>query len=277
MDGFGSNEAYRAITVTPCSPHVGAEIGNIDLTRPLSDLELAELRRAFTDHLVVFFRDQKIGFEDHVRLAEYFGPIGAHVGKKTISKPTDDPRVRLFHADENTAKVSGDIWHTDQSCGAVPPMASILYLHTIPKHGGGDTIFSSMYAAYDALSERMKTYLDGLTALHDGTHIFGEGTPTATHPVIVRHPDSGRKLIYVNVAFTKRINEVSEEESEAVLRFLYAHCSRPEWSFRFRWQPHSIAFWDNRCAQHFAVSDYWPQVRSGFRVQIDGVVPPVAA
>jgi taurine dioxygenase len=276
MDGFGHNEEYRTLAVTKASPTIGAEIGNIDLTRPLNDDEVADLKRAFTEHLVLFFRDQKISFEDHVRLAEYFGPIGAHYGKKTISKPTEDPRVRRFHADENTAKVSGDIWHSDQTCGQVPPLASILYIHTIPPHGGGDTLFANMYSAYDALSDKMKDHLEGLTAIHDGAHIFGEGTPSAVHPVIVRHPESGKKLIFVNIAFTKRIREVSEEESDSLLRYLYAHCTQPEWTCRFRWQPHSIAFWDNRCAQHRAISDYWPHVRSGFRVQIDGVVAPVS-
>jgi len=274
MDGSGSSEAYRSISVVPCSPHVGAEIVNIDLTRPLTDLEIAELRRAFTEHLVVFFRDQKISFEDHVRLGEYFGRIGAHVGKSTISKTTDDPRVRKFHYDSHTPKVSGDRWHTDQPCAAVPPLGSILYNHTLPPNGGGDTVFASMYAAYDALSERMKTYLDGLTALHDGVRIFGPGTPRTSHPVIARHPESGRKLIYVNEDFTERINEVSKEESAAILGYLYAHCVRPEWTYRFRWLPHSIAFWDNRCAQHRAIADYWPAVRSGFRIQIEGTAPP---
>lgn len=268
--------SFSNISVAPTSPHVGAEIGRVDLTRPLSDGQLEELRRAFTDYLVLFFRDQEISFEDHVRLAEYFGPIGEHVGVTTISNPTDDPRVRLFHYDESTQQISGDIWHTDQSCAEIPPLGSILYNHTIPPNGGGDTIFASMYAAYDALSDQMKTYLDGMTALHDGTRIFGPGTPAANHPVIVRHPGSGRKLIYVNDAFTAKINDVPPEESAAILQFLYAHCARPEWSFRFRWQPHSIAFWDNRCAHHYAVSDYWPEVRSGFRVQIDGIERPVA-
>ena len=236
----------------------------------------AELRRAFTDHLVLFFRDQKISFEDHARLAEYFGPIGHHIGKNTNSKITDDPRVREFHADETTPRVSGDIWHTDQSSAPIPPMASILYIHTVPPYGGGDTLFASTYAAFDALSERMKSYLEGLTAWHDGAPIFGEGTPNATHPVIVRHPESGRKLIYVNCAFTKRINEVPARESDAILRFLVGHCTRAEWSYRFRWEAHSIAFWDNRCAQHSAISDYLPNVRSGYRVQIEGVAAPVA-
>jgi taurine dioxygenase len=276
MEGSGANAAYQAITVTPCSPHLGAEIGNIDLTRPLSDLELAELRRAFTEHLVVFFRDQEISFDDHARLGEYFGTLGSHVGVKTHSKLTDDPRVRKFHFDETTEKVSGDLWHTDQSCASIPPIGSILYNHTVPPDGGGDTLFASMYAAYDALSDHMKSYLDGLTALHDGVPTFGPGTPEAMHPVIVRHPESGRKLIYVNGAFTKRINEVPSGESDAIIKFLVSHCTRPQWSFRFRWTPNSIAFWDNRCAQHMAISDYWPNLRSGYRVQIEGVAPPVA-
>ncbi len=272
----GTNAGYRAITVTPYSPTIGAEIGNIDLTRPLTDLELAEVRRAFTDHLVLFFRDQKIGFEDHARLAEYFGSIGQHVGAKTNSQKTDDERVRKFHADGEMPRVSGNVWHTDQSCAPVPPLASILYLHTVPPNHGGDTGFASMYAAYEGLSDRMKAYLDGLTAIHDGVPVFGEGTPKAVHPVIARHPESGRKLIFVNRGFTTRINELPREESDSVLRFLFDHCIRPEWTTRFRWEPHSIAFWDNRCAQHRAIADYLPHPRSGYRVQIEGTVPPVA-
>ena len=185
--------------------------------------------------------------------------------------------MRKFHYDENTPRVSGDVFHTDQSCAAVPPLGSILYNHTLPPNGGGDTLFSSMYAAYDALSDRMKIYLEGLTANHDGVPTFGVGTPNANHPVIVKHPESGKKLIYVNEVFTMRINELSEQESKAVLEFLCSHCARPEWTVRFRWRPHSIAFWDNRCTQHMAISDYLPNVRSGYRVQLDGKSPPVAA
>lgn len=276
MDGMGSNTAYRVLTVTPASPAVGAEIGNIDLTRPLTDEELAELKRAFLEYGVVFFRDQEISFEDHARLGEYFGSLGQHVGVKTNSQTTDDPRVRKFHADGETPRVSGNVWHTDQSCAEIPPMASILYLHTVPPHSGGDTGFASACAAYDALSDRMKTYLEGLTALHDGRDVFGDGTPNAVHPLICRHPETGRKLIYIADSFTKRINEVSREESDMIIKFLLEHCRRPEWSMRFHWRPHSIAFWDNRCMQHRAISDYLPNPRSGYRVQIEGVAPPVA-
>ena len=276
MDGASIGTPYRTITVKRYNPHVGAEVGNIDLTRPLTELELADVRRAFTENLVLFFRDQKISFEDHARLAGYFGTIGQHVGKKTNSQATEDERVRKFHADGETPRVSGNVWHTDQSCAPLPPLASILYLHTIPPDGGGDTGFASMYAAYEALSAPMKAYLSGLTAVHDGAHVFGAGTPNAVHPVVVRHPESGRKLLFVNRAFTVRIKEVPREESDAILGFLFDHCMRPEWTTRFRWEPHSIAFWDNRCAQHRAIADYLPNVRSGFRVQIEGTVAPVA-
>jgi taurine dioxygenase len=277
MDGPGGNEAYRALTVTRCSPHVGAEVGNIDLTRPLSELELTELKRAYTENLVLFFRDQKIGFDDHVRLAEYFGTVGVHAGKETHSKLTDDPRVRRFHFDENSDGISGNAWHTDQSCAPIPPLGSILYLHTIPPDHGGDTIFISMYAAYQALSDRMKTYLDGLTALHDGVLIFGDGTPRTEHPVVIRHPVSGEKALFVNGGDTRWLSGLPKGEGASVARFLAEHCRSPEFSFRFRWEPHSVAFWDNRCCHHYAINDYFPHTRSGYRVQIEGHAPPAAA
>jgi len=276
MDGIGSNEGYRALSVTRCSPHIGAEIGNIDLTRPLSELELAELKRAFTENLVLFFRDQKISFDDHVRLAEYFGTVGQHVGKQTHSGPSEDPRVRRFHFDENSDGISGNAWHSDQTCAPIPPLGSILYMHTIPPNGGGDTVFVSMYAAYDALSDRMKTYLEGLTALHDGVLIFGDGTPRSEHPVIIRHPESGRKVLFVHGDAVRWLNGVPRREGAGIVRMLAEHCRSPEFAFRFRWEPHSIAFWDNRCCHHYAINDYFPAVRSGYRVQIEGHAPPAA-
>ena len=268
---------YQHITVTPVSPHIGAEIGNIDLTQALAEPQVNELRHAFLEHQVVFFRDQKIGFDDQIRVAGYFGPLGRHVGVNTISKTTDNPLVRKFHYDETSTRISGENFHSDQSCAAVPPLGSMLYNHTVPPKGGGDTMFASMYAAYDALSPRMKAYLSGLTATHDGTRVFGPGTPVSVHPVITRHAETGKPVIFVNTDFTSHINEVSRAESRAILDYLYAHCIRPEWTVRFRWQDHSIAFWDNRCTQHKAIWDYWPNVRSGYRVQVEGTAAPVAA
>lgn len=268
--------SYSSITATPVSPHIGAEIGNVDLTKPLSDVQVKELHDAFIKYQVVFFREQEISFEDQIRVASYFGSLGKHVGVNTISKTTDNPLVRKFHYDETSKQISGENFHSDQSCAAVPPLGSMLYNHTVPPDGGGDTMFASMYSAYDALSPRMKVYLEGLTATHDGTRVFGPGTPINSHPVIARHPESGKKLIYVNTDFTSKINELSPKESDAILKFLVDHCNKPEWTCRFRWRNHSIAFWDNRCTHHKAIWDYWPNIRSGYRVQVEGSAPPVA-
>ena len=274
MDGL--SPSTDSIIVTKVSPHIGAEVTNIDLTRPLGAKAVAALKAAFIEHQVLFFRDQHLSFDDHVRLGEYFGPLGRHVGKQTISKTTDHPLVRKFHYDETSTRISGENFHSDQSCAEIPPLGSILYNHTIPPHGGGDTMFASMYAAYDALSDRMKRYLEGLTALHDGTRVFGPGTPSAEHPVVITHPESGRKALYVNVDFTARILGLPDLEAKRLLEFLIERALRPEWTYRFRWTPHSIAFWENRCTQHKAVWDYWPAVRSGYRVQVEGTARPVA-
>ena len=277
MDGGTRAREYRTIIVKPYTPNVGAEIFGIDLKKPLVADQLEEVKQAFYDHLVLFFREQEISFEDHIRLGEYFGTLGQHVGVSTNSKLSDNPKVRKFHFDETSPDVSGNVWHTDQSCAPIPPMASILYNHTLPPDGGGDTGFASMYAAYDGLSERMKKYLSGLTAVHDGEPIFGAGTPKATHPIVAVHPVTRRKLLYVNDSFTVKINDVPRDEGESILRFLKRHCERVEWSCRFKWEPHSVAFWDNRCAHHRAINDYLPNVRSGYRVQIEGEGPPIPA
>jgi taurine dioxygenase len=165
--------SYETITATPASPHIGAEIGAIDLTRPLGNKQVEELHDAFARYQVLFFRDQKISFEDQIRVAGYFGQLGKHVGQSTISKTTDNLYVRKFHYDENSKQISGENFHSDQSCAPIPPLGTMLYNHTVPPDGGGDTMFASMYAAYDALSDRMKKYLAGLTATHDGPACSG--------------------------------------------------------------------------------------------------------
>jgi len=270
--------AYSSITVTPTTPHIGAEIGNIDLTKPLSNREVEELHQAFAEHQVIFFRNQPIDHEAHKALARHFGELHIHVGPSTESKPLPgQPEIRALHFDENSEKVAGERWHTDQSCAAIPPLGSILYLHTVPPNGGGATLFASTYAAYDALSPRMKSYLQGMTATHDGRRAFGPNAPVNSHPIIVMHPVTGRKLIFVNRSQTSHIDGLPAEESAAILNFLADHCVRPEWQMRFQWTKDSIAFWDNRCTHHRAIWDYHPNVRSGFRIQIKGAHPPIAA
>lgn len=256
-------------SIKQTSPHVGAEIAGLDLTQPLTDRTTAGLRRALAEYGVLFFRDQSFTPDSLRQFGKQFGDLTTHALKGMAGYP----EVRNIYADENSKHVSGEDWHTDMSCAKVPPLGSILCIQLLPDVGG-DTIFSSMYAAYDALSDRMKTYLDGLTAVHDGAKAFGRFDPNgkypvATHSVIKTHPETGRKLIYVNRGFTSHINELPLPESDGLLAFLYNHCERPDFSTRFTWQKNSVAFWDNRCTQHLAVWDYFPKKRSGIRVQVE--------
>lgn len=273
---------YETLTVTPLSPHVGAEIGGIDLRRTLTPAQVTDLRSALLQHGVIFFRDQPIDFDAHRALALCFGDLHVHVGGDGTAsqKVPGHPEIRRQHFDASSRRVSGEVWHTDQSCAAVPPMGSILHQQVVPPQGG-DTLFVSTYAAYDALSPRMRDFLAGLTATHDGAKIFDKSDtvryPVACHPVIARHPETGRRLIYVNRGQTTRINELPPNESEAVLAFLFDLIEEPDRQLRFQWREHSIAFWDNRCTQHKAIWDYWPNVRSGFRIQIRGTQPPAPA
>jgi taurine dioxygenase len=272
---------YDTITVTPCTPHIGAEIGNIDLTRALSNRQVEEVHDVIITHGVIFFRNQKIDFESHERLVRYFGEPHIHVGGKGTASTIvpGHPAIRKQYFDANSKRVSGEEWHSDQSCAEIPPMYSVLYQEIIPPNGGGDTMFASAYKAYEELSPSMKTYLEGKTATHDGARGFDKKAdtyPVSVHPVVIRHPESGRKALFVNREFTSHINEVSASESRGVLEFLYDHIARPHWNMRFRWTPHSIAFWDNRCTQHYAIWDYWPNVRSGYRMFVKGTVRPAA-
>ena len=276
--------SYATIEVNPVSPHIGAEIAGIDLSAPLGNRQVEDLHEALDEHLVLFFRNQALDYDSAKRLGRYFGELAIH---PNTPGPEGHPEILPIHADANSKLINGERWHSDVSCNAEPSYASILHLTTVPTLGG-DTLFASQYAAYDALSPRLKVYLEGLTAVHDGGPSYrssnarrgipetGKVYPSAVHPVIVRHPVTGKKAIYVNVDFTARINDLAPLESERVLRFLVDHCANAQWTVRFRWQPHSIAFWDNRCVQHQAIWDYWPNVRSGFRVQIEGTVAPVA-
>jgi taurine dioxygenase len=267
---------YDTIRVMPCTASIGAEIAGVDLARPLQDAQIGELRRAIAEHQVIFFRDQALDFDSQQRVGRYFGELMLHSG---VAGVKEHPLVVAIHADAQSKYVAGENWHSDLTCDAEPPMGSILYLHTVPEVGG-DTLFSSMYAAYEALSARMKAYLEGLNAIHDGEHVYRPLTddpnkrfPCSSHPIVRTHPVTGRKALFVNRSYTTRIEGLPKDESDAVLGYLYAHCTNPNFQVRFRWKPHSVAFWDNRCTQHMAVWDYFPQVRSGYRVTIKGEKP----
>lgn len=268
--------SYQVLDVRPMTKRIGAEIFGVDLNQPLGNQEVSELHDALMQHQVIFFRDQPLTHESHKRLGRYFGDLAGHSG---VSGLPDHPDIVAIHADANSRFVAGENWHSDLSEDAEPPMGSILYMHTLPEEGG-DTLWSSMYAAYDALSPAMKAFLDPLTAVHDSNHIYRELFPDVvktyprnTHPVVRTHPVTGRKCLFVSESKTTRINELSKAESKAVLAFLADHVKDPNFQVRFRWRPHSIAFWDNRCTQHFATWDYFPEVRSGFRVTIAGDKP----
>jgi taurine dioxygenase len=272
--------AYETIEVTPVTPHIGAEIARVDLQHP-SERQFAEIHAALLAHQVLFFRDQHFDLEGQKAFGRRFGELHVHPGAPGVS---GHPEVMPIHADAKSTYIAGESWHSDVSCDLEPPLGTILHLKVVPPVGG-DTLFASMYAAYEALSPRLQAYLDGLTATHDGEGYYrgryqdkgvddrGKVYPRAVHPVVRTHPQTRRKGLYVNRMFTTRINGVAREEGEAILAFLIAHCARPEFQMRFRWRENSVAFWDNRCVQHLALWDYYPQTRSGFRVTIKGDKP----
>ena len=269
---------YEAITVDKLTPIIGGEVGGVDLRAP-TNRQMDEIHRALAENLVIFFRDQHLTPEQHLDFGRKFGEL--HIHPAAPAAP-GHPELMVIHADKDSPRANGEGWHTDVSCDPEPPMGSILYIRQFPPHGG-DTLFANMYAAYEALSDRMKTYLDGLTARHNGEHYRGQyanygvadkpSYPFADHPVVRTHPVTGRKALFINGNFTTRINGLSRLESDALLQMLCRHAEIPEFQCRFRWQPNSVAFWDNRCVQHHAMWDYFPQRRHGYRVTIEGDKP----
>lgn len=272
--------ARNQITVRPLTPVIGAEIGGVDLAH-VDDGTFQALHGALMRYQVIFFRDQDISVETQKELGARFGRLVVHPNDPGLE---GHPEVMIIHADGSSVRVAGERWHSDVSCAERPPMGSILRLFTVPEVGG-DTLFASMYAAWEALSERMKSYLEGLVAVHDGAPYYrevneligrddgGRAYPRSEHPVVRTHPVTGRKALFVNSMFTTRILDVPPAESDAVLDFLFRHVERSDFHCRFRWAPHSVAFWDNRVTQHLAIWDYFPAVRSGYRVTIEGEKP----
>jgi taurine dioxygenase len=275
----GGDASYETIGVDKLTPIIGAEISGVDLASP-SNQQMDEIHRALAENLVIFFRDQRLTQEQHLDFGRRFGEL--HIHPAAPSEP-GHPELMIIKADKDSPRANGEGWHSDVSCDPEPPMGSILYIRQCPPRGG-DTLFASMYAAYEALSDRMKAYLEGLTAVHDGEQNY-RGTyanfgivdkpayPRAEHPVIRTHPVTGKKALYVNKGFTRRILGIPRDESDGVLAYLFEHMANPLFQCRFRWRENSIAFWDNRCAQHRAMWDYWPHTRYGNRVTIKGDRP----
>ncbi len=272
------------ISATPVTPALGAEITGIDLREPLKEADLIAIRKALVEHQVLFFRGQAIEPAHQQALAEAFGPLQSHPAYATVE---DFPAITIL---ESTADRPSLIekWHTDMTFRQRPPMATMLRSRVIPAVGG-DTLFASTTAAWEGLSSPIKRLLEGLTAEHSFEHGFRESlsepggrerlaqalieNPPVRHPVVRKHPESGRKLLFVNSLFTTHICELNRTESEHLLSMLYQHIQQPEYCCRFRWEPDAIAFWDNRSTQHRPVNDYFPAHRRMERITIDGDAP----
>lgn len=273
----------RRFEINPTSGALGAEIAGVDLAEPLDQFAVDELRGALNEYGVIFFRDQNISPEQHIAFAERFGRIDINRFFKAVSGHPQIAEVRK--EPEQKSNIGGD-WHTDHSYDQVPALGSILLARETPPRGG-DTMFACMNLAYEALSDGLKKTLEGLRAVHSSRHVFGAAsayvkesgdrlgnteaaTQDAVHPVIVRHPESGKKILYVNSAFTTHFEGWTAKESAPLLKYLYEHAARPEFQTRFQWREGSIAFWDNRSTWHYAINDYHGARRLMHRITIAG-------
>jgi len=268
------------LEVRPMSGTAGAEIGGVDLSGSLAGATIAEIRRVLADYGVVVFRDQWLTPEQHIAAARRFGEVNVN---RFFAHAEGYPEIAMVSKEPDQTGNIGGGWHTDHSYDQRPALGSMLYAREVPSHGG-DTLFASMYAAYDALSDGLKQTLAGLRAVHSSRHVFGVERPDmkgrignpelatqdAIHPVVIVHPDSGKSALYVNPGFTVRFDGWTAEESRPLLDFLYQHAARPEFTCRLRWRNGSLAFWDNRSTWHYALNDYQGQRRLMHRITIAG-------
>jgi taurine dioxygenase len=295
MDGTATLEVRARpsvghIAVKPTGPLLGAEISGVDLTQPLTPDEVAVIRDALLWHKVLFFRDQDISHEDHVRFGRYFGELEGHPVTATVP---GFPEILFIEAADGM-KISDKVfpiarpankWHTDVTFREKPSLAGILRMRKMPEHGG-DTIFADTAAIYADLPPDVKEKIDPLDAEHDIIRSYGyrvtpekaaqlrKDYPLQAHPVVRRHPETGEKHLFVNHVFTSRILGLPEDEAEKLLTYLLDRVKAPEYQMRFRWSENAIAFWDNRATQHYGVLDYWPQERIVERVTVMGEDTP---
>jgi len=273
------------LAITPLSPNIGAVIGKVDLAT-LDDGVLATITQALLTHQVIFFEDQHLTPQQHRDFAARFGKLHIHPLYPNVKGAEE---ILILDTNDGNPP-DNDVWHTDVTFIETPPLGSVLYAKQLPPLGG-DTTWSNSIAAYEALSPAFQRLLDGLTASHDFEKSFPRDRygstpeddarwqktrathPAVNHPVIRRHPVTGQKGLFVNAGFTTRINELSKPESDAVLALLFTHIAKPEFTIRWRWKPNDIAFWDNRCTQHYALADYLPHRRVMHRATIIGDKP----
>jgi taurine dioxygenase len=266
---------YESFSLTTLTPHLGAEVHGLDLSQPLTDDQLRDVHRAWADWSVLVFRDQHLDREAHKAFGRYFGELHVHPMHHARG---GDPEILVVKTTAESPYTAGDGWHSDVTCDAHPPKASALYVTETPACGGGDTLYADMYLAYELLSPPMQELLEGLDAVHDGAIPYvgsyrstppEGGYPRNEHPVITVHPDTGRKVLYVNSGFTSHIVGLRRWESEALLRSLHGLvATTPRLHCRVAWEPNTLTLWDNRCTQHHAVWDYSPYSRYGERVSI---------
>jgi len=270
------------LEIEPIAGALGAEISGVDLGAELDETTIKDIRQALLDHCVIFFRDQDFDAEQHKRLARRFGEIFVHPNYVGMQS---DPEIVMIRREPGDTRVVGEDWHTDTTMMATPPMGAILYALEVPPYGG-DTLFANQYLAYETLSDGMKRLLAGLRAIHSDRLVAGPQSRASvgrttkarhdeawretlnTHPIVTTHPETGRKVLFVNVSYTVGIEGLADEESAPLLRFLMEHGNRPEFTCRFRWTKGAVAFWDNRCVKHLAINDAGPYRRLMRRVQI---------
>ena len=275
-----------SLTITPISAALGAQIDGIDLTQPLNAEQRDAIEQALLKHQVIFFKKQSITPQQQARFAANFGDLHIHPIYPNVP---EQPEVLVLDTAVTDVRDNA-VWHTDVTFLATPAMGAVLSAKQLPAFGG-DTLWASGIAAFEGLSKPLQALLDGLTATHDFTKSFPlerfgstpedfarwdqtrKNNPPLSHPVIRTHPVSGRKSLFVNEGFTTRINELSALESEAILKLLFAHATRPEYTIRWRWEENDVAFWDNRVTQHYAVDDYRPNRRVMLRATIFGDAP----
>lgn len=274
---------YRHIEVRPLAGALGAEVVGVDMAADLEDEVVREVRQAFLDHLVIFLRDQKVTPQEQVAFARRFGDPMEYPNLPGLSEePLITPVVKLEHERNNF----GGMWHSDTTYLPEPPMGTMLLALEVPPQGG-DTMFANQYLAYEALSEGLRAALDGLTGINSSAKAEVSKTAedrlkeagverkalSAGHPLVRTHPETGRKALYTSDAHTVAIEGWTEKESLALLRFLWEHQVKPEFTCRFRWQPGSLAFWDNRATMHNPINDYHGYRRVLHRVTLAGDKP----
>ena len=269
--------------ITNVTPTLGAEIAGIDLSVPLDAATVDRLRQVWLDRKVLIFRDQRLTRDQHKAFGRCFGDLHIHPSHRAGMNRHDDPELFIIDTKADARQSNGEAWHSDVSCETVPPIASLLYITQVPENGGGDTMFADMAAAYAELSEPLKQMLDGKMAFHDGeidlrNYGFrlkpGQTYPTATHPVVIRHPETTLPVLFVNRSFTSHIEALPVWESRMLLEGLYDYvAANARIQCRVKWTPNTLVMWDNRSVQHQAIRDYVGYARYGERVSLSDSVP----